>query len=524
VVTRPRTASGLATLLSLAALDAAAAPCDTTTLTLDRGETRRLVACLAAPVRAPTLAAPAGINVDYQQFLPRCAVGDQRPGVQLSLRADATAPAGEWPLTLAGADGAQCELLRIAVPDRLVLSDATLRPQDSRGDRYSLAVTAPRGIDLRRACDAPAEFPAGDGLRLAPGPDARARCSRRDYRLTVNGLDQRPGPAKVVLAVQDRTGRPREAVAYPAPPAPDWTADMAESDARYVDVLGIRTRYFVAGRGEPLVLVHGGQPSSMDGSAWDWQQNFAALAREFRVHALDRVGQGGSAHPASLDDYQNYYGLVVEHLRGFLDAMGLERAHLVGHSQGSWPVTRIALDDPARVASLTLVDGTMVAPSRDAGRAIRFYLYLTESLHPAEGETLESARRGMELFSHTGNNLTEQRVRRLLELTRLPKYAPGREWFERTGMSPAHPSFRSRKQQLLDELAAGKLTVPVLVVWGAEDPEGSLDSGLALYDLVRRSSPDAALHVFSRSGHLSFIEHPDSFNRVLVDFATKHRR
>jgi pimeloyl-ACP methyl ester carboxylesterase len=272
-----------------------------------------------------------------------------------------------------------------------------------------------------------------------------------------------------------------------------------------------------------LVLVHGGQPSSMDGTAWDWQQNFDALAGRFHVFALDRVGQGYTANPANLDDYKDYYPLVVRHVLGFIEAMGLKRVNLVGHSQGSWPVTRIALDRPDLVASLTLVDGTMVSPPKDGGSAVRFYLYLSQDLHPAGGETLESARRGMEFFSYTRNNLTDQRISRLVEMTKQPKYAESVAWFAKSGMSPAHPAFRALKQQVIADITAGGLKVPVLVVWGRNDPEGSLESGLELFRLASASSPRARLHVFGHSGHLSFIEYPEEFDRVLTDFAVGAR-
>jgi pimeloyl-ACP methyl ester carboxylesterase len=197
--------------------------------------------------------------------------------------------------------------------------------------------------------------------------------------------------------------------------------------------------------------------------------------------------------------------------------------HLAGHSQGSWPVTRIALDHPELIASLILVDGTMVAPPRDAGQAIRFYIYLSTELHPPEGETAESVRRGLEMFSYTKANITDQHVERVLAMSKLPKYAEARRRFAETQMSPAHPSFRALKQQLLDELAAGKLQVPVLVAWGANDPEGSLESGLELFRIVSQSSPQSRLHVFGRSGHLPFAEYPEEFNRLVIGFAADLR-
>jgi 2-hydroxy-6-oxonona-2,4-dienedioate hydrolase len=495
--------------LATVASAARAADCTPERLTLERGETRRITLCGGGPASATP---PPGITIAHLQPLGRCDIGDTRPGLQLVVTAGANAQSGAWSVT-------GCTPIHFDVPDRSALGPATLTPRRGGTERLRLTIRAPAGVDLRPACREPLQFPAGDGLSLAPAPGATPRCSAGRLTLDVVRLDERPAPAKIVLPVLLADGSTRTAIAFAAPPPPRWLNDMREADARWVDVDGVRTRYFVAGRGEPMLLVHGGQPSSMDGTAWDWQQNFAALARHFRVYALDRLGQGYTDHPANLDDYQDYYPRVVAHVAGFMRALDIERAHLVGHSQGSWPVTRIALDHPERVASLTLVDGTMVSPSRDAGKAIRFYIHLSEHLHPPDGETLESVRRGMRYFSHTGNNLTEQRIERLLAMTRQPKFAPGREWFARSGMSPAHPSFRRLKQALLDELAAGKLQVPVLVVWGANDPEGSVASGEALYELVRGSSPRAQWRLVENSGHLSFIEHPAAFNEILIDFA-----
>ena len=126
----------------------------------------------------------------------------------------------------------------------------------------------------------------------------------------------------------------------------------------------------------------------------------------------------------------------------------LRRVHLVGHSQGGWPVTRIALDQPDNVASLTIVDSTMVAPATNAAQAVRFYIYHQNELHPASGETAESIRRGMASFSYTNNNITEQRVQRILTISKTEKYAVAEKWFVTNQMSPAHPSFRALKTRV----------------------------------------------------------------------------
>jgi len=506
----------LALIACLAAGGALAAPCEPARIVIDRGETQRLVLCGAAAAATYRTAAPVGVTVRYLEPLRQCGVGDRRAGAHIVLEAGSDAVSGALTLS-ADAAAPACDPVSIEVPDRVLLPAAELR---QRRGGLILKLHTPPGLELGDDCAGALGFPAGDGMQLAPGRVPAPRCSRHSLEVAVSALDERPGAAKIVVPVAGRDGIRREAIAWARPPRPQWLDDMREADARHIDVLGVRTRYFEAGSGPPMVLVHGGQPSSMDGTAWDWQQNFRALSRHFRVLALDRLGQGYTDHPADLDDYRDYYPRVVAHLGEFLRLKAPGRVHLVGHSQGSWPVTRLALDQPERIASLTLVDGTMVSPSRDAGAAIRFYLYLSGELHPPAGETLESARRGMALFSYTGNNLTDQRVERLVAMTRQPKYAAGQAWFAKSGMSPAHPSFRRLKQELLADLEAGRLKVPVLVVWGANDPEGSLASGLELFRLVGQSSPDAQLHVFARAGHLSFIEYPQAFNRVLIDFAT----
>ncbi len=502
-----------------AARSAPAAPCAPAALAIDRGETRRLVICAAGLPDAYSLVAPAGLEVSYQQRLRRCGIGDDRPGIHLVVRATDAAQSGVLTLTAGPAAAPVCDAISVSVPERLRLPDAGLSRRAHHADSpLELRIKAPAGIDLSAACQGGPSIATSDGMMLV-AVDA-ARCARSTLRWNVAPLDGRQQPAKIILpAVKRADGTVTEAVTYAVPPAPRWLSAMAEADAKFVDIDGVRTRYFEKGRGETLLLVHGGQPSSMDGTAWDWQQNFDGLAEHFHVYALDRLGQGYTANPANLDDYADYYPRVVAHLHGFMRALGMTRVHLVGHSQGSWPVTRIALDHPDEVATLTIVDGGIVAPARGPGATIGFYMYLSQNLHPAGGESLESTRRGMEMFSWTRNNLTDQRVGRIVAMTKQEKFAQAQAWFARSGMSPAHPSFRALKAQLIADFEAGQLRVPVLVVWGRNDPEGSLESGIELYRLVSASSPRADLHVFGQSGHISFIEHPEEFNRLLTDFA-----
>jgi 2-hydroxy-6-oxo-6-(2'-carboxyphenyl)-hexa-2,4-dienoate hydrolase len=113
---------------------------------------------------------------------------------------------------------------------------------------------------------------------------------------------------------------------------------------KWVDVDGIRTRYFEAGTGRPLVLVHGGTKGDSSGgaNAEDFDRNFSELAEKFRVISADRLGQGYTDNPRRDEDWT--MAASVRHFAGFLAALGYAPYNLVGHSRGGYVVARVTLD------------------------------------------------------------------------------------------------------------------------------------------------------------------------------------
>ena len=110
-------------------------------------------------------------------------------------------------------------------------------------------------------------------------------------------------------------------------------------DPRFVDVDGIRTRYFSAGDGEPVVLVHGGH-FGLRSSAEDWELNVERLARNHRVITYDKLGMGFTDNPADPDDYT--IEAQANHLAGLLEESGrvfgpdAAAAHHLPERQRSW--------------------------------------------------------------------------------------------------------------------------------------------------------------------------------------------
>src|SRR4051812_9443671 len=113
----------------------------------------------------------------------------------------------------------------------------------------------------------------------------------------------------------------------------------------FAEVNGTRLYYDVAGAGPPLVLVHG---FTLDARMWDDQID--DLARHYRVVRYDLRGFGRSALPGS-EEYAD-----TEDLHALLEHLGIDAAIVVGMSMGGEVAANFALDFPAAVRALVLVD------------------------------------------------------------------------------------------------------------------------------------------------------------------------
>ena len=127
------------------------------------------------------------------------------------------------------------------------------------------------------------------------------------------------------------------------------------------------------------------------------------------------------------------------------------------------------------------------------------------------------------MYASTKSSNTDQRIGRLLVLSRTEKYATAKEWFPQHQMSPAHPSFQQLKADIWAELTAGDLKVPTLIIWGREDPEGSFGAGVAAYESLQAAGADVSFSAFDESGHVPYMEYPVEFNEVVSAFALGHR-
>ena len=80
------------------------------------------------------------------------------------------------------------------------------------------------------------------------------------------------------------------------------------------------------------------------------------------------------------------------------------------------------------------------------------------------------------------------------------------------------PSVDAVNEDVLSRIETDGFDVPMLLVWGYDDPSADIDLGMDLFDRISDETADAQMHIINRAGHFSFREHPEKFNAVLRAF------
>ena len=248
----------------------------------------------------------------------------------------------------------------------------------------------------------------------------------------------------------------------------------------------INTAYLEAGSGDPILLLHG-----VSAAGITWYPVIGPLSAHFRVFAPDIVGYGESDKPAA--DYDPPY--YCAWLTAFLDAVGLKKAHVVGHSQGGAISLRFALDSPARVKSLVLVDSAGLGVGSGASFGVLLAM-LCYNLFPSRTTGLWVTRQVM----HDPQNLDPALGEYIDEVTK----APG----GRRALLRGRADTRIPPEQL------AQIAHQTLIIWGQEDRL----LPVAQARTAAKALPHAQLHVIPEAGHTPFIDQPQQFNDVLLSF------
>src|SRR5438067_4112442 len=186
--------------------------------------------------------------------------------------------------------------------------------------------------------------------------------------------------------------------------------------AKNVTVLGFKLHYLEAGRGAPVVLLHG-----LGGDGSRWAPNIDPLAKDFHVFALDQIGFGQSDKPLA-----NYHtGMLAEFLVGFLKAVNVPKASLVGNSMGASVALYTAARFPDAVDRIVLADGGGFR-SASAGPAPALTPDAAHRRQIQNSVTREETREFFRILFHHKELVTDQMVDEQLAMRLRSAYAIGK--------------------------------------------------------------------------------------------------
>ena len=269
---------------------------------------------------------------------------------------------------------------------------------------------------------------------------------------------------------------------------------------RTVLVQDQRIAYLDVGAGPPVILIHG-----FGGSMWQWEHQQHVLSQHFRVLTLDLPGAGLSDKPEI--DYRP--DQMLDFFAGFMDAVEIPQATLVGNSMGAGLAIGMALAHPTRVAKLVLIDGL--------------------PQHVMEKLTSPSVRRALETSAPSwlvsfgnwlfGGLMIESVLQEIVHDPVLLTPAV----IERSNRNRQRPGLIKPIMTVRENLPLwesgfathiDEITHPTLVIWGEEDRVFPIAVGEELHQTIKGSR----FTRIPKAGHIPQWERPDLVNQELIAF------
>ncbi|MCB9110898.1 MAG: alpha/beta hydrolase [Anaerolineales bacterium] len=292
----------------------------------------------------------------------------------------------------------------------------------------------------------------------------------------------------------------------PVPPLEGTVAaeTLADEDSKFIDVNGLKVHYKIYGEGEPVfILLHG-----FGASLFSWREVTAPLAEFGTVIAYDRPAFGLTERPLDWEGESPYsQDAQVELVISLMDALGVEKATLIGNSAGGTISMLTALKYPERIERLILVDPAVYAGGgTPAWIRPLFKTPQMDHLGPLLARQLEA--QGTEFIKtawHDPDKITPDIFAGYEKPLQVHDW--DRALWELT-VSSAESGLAPRLKEF---------TMPVLVITGDDDRIVPTEQSLRL----AKEIPNAELVVIPQCGHLPHEEKPAEFMQVVIAFITQ---
>jgi pyruvate dehydrogenase E2 component (dihydrolipoamide acetyltransferase) len=237
----------------------------------------------------------------------------------------------------------------------------------------------------------------------------------------------------------------------------------------------------------PIVFIHG-----FGGDLNNWQFNQEALAADRPTYALDLPGHGGSTKDLGAGDV--HIGALAGAVIDFMDAKGIAKAHLVGHSLGGAIALDMALNHAERVTSVTAVCPAGLGPEINMA-------YIDGFMAAKRRKQLQPV---LEMLVADPEMVSREMIEDVLKFRRL-------DGVEAALNRIIDGTFAGGRQALQLTGRLGELAVPVQVIWGRQDRIIPVRHGEGLPSKV-------VVHVLDGAGHMVHMEKAAEVNQLIKGF------
>jgi len=255
--------------------------------------------------------------------------------------------------------------------------------------------------------------------------------------------------------------------------------------SKQIRIKNLDIRYFNAGKGDPLIIIHGGGT----GGAKGWLESVAALSRDFTVYVPDLPGFGQS-QPIEGDHIIEEY---VNFVHNFADGLGLDSFYLAGHSLGGGIALRYAVKHPGNVRKLVIIDGVGTGTDLAAWVRLTAPSVICQSVGAVAAFFMKGVKRIIDRFHAPFKLLNPIPLAVVLLGT----------------------SMLLQKQEAVDLVPRlALLMLPTLFVWGGKDRITPVSNAYAAAEVI----PESRVHIFEQGRHSVYKQNIEEFALLMNNF------